>query len=73
MKLSPNLAIVAVISVGLVGCGHRDLKAPCSASEGAAPLGYADAPPLDACGPMRQINSPFDLMPLSPPALKAMP
>ena len=73
MTLCAKLSLLALIAGGLASCGHHDLKAPCSASEGVLPLGYADAPPLDACGPLRQINSPFDVMPLSPPAFKAMP
>ncbi len=73
MTLSAKLSLLALITAGLASCGHHDLKAPCSASDGVLPLGYAEAPPLEACGPLRPINSAFDVMPLSPPASKAMP
>ena len=72
MTLSAKQLLLVLIATGLASCGHHDLKAPCSASEGVLPLGYADAPPLNACGPLRPINTPFDLMLLSPPASKAI-
>ena len=42
-------------ALGLAGCGHSDLKAPCEATEGA--LGYAEMP--HDCGPMRRVNGPL--------------
>ena len=45
-------------ALGLAGCGHSDLKAPCEASEGA--LSYAEMP--HDCGPMRRVNAPFDAL-----------
>jgi len=43
-------------ALGLAGCGHSDLKAPCEAAEGA--LSYAEV--QHDCGPMRRVNAPFD-------------
>ncbi len=43
-------------TLGLAGCGHGDLKAPCEAAEGA--LSYAEV--QHDCGPMRRVNAPFD-------------
>lgn len=63
-------ALFATI-VALAGCGHHDLKAPCSAAEGTLPLGYAEAPAIDSCGPMRPVNTPFDVMSLDPHPAKA--
>jgi len=45
-------------ALGLAGCGHSDLKAPCEATEGA--LSYAEMP--HDCGPMRPVNAPFDAL-----------
>ena len=45
-------------ALGLAGCGHSDLKAPCEAAEGA--LSYAEMP--HDCGPMRPVNAPFDAL-----------
>ncbi len=45
-------------ALGLAGCGHSDLKAPCEATEGA--LSYAAIP--HDCGPMRPVNAPFDAL-----------
>ena len=45
-------------ALGLAGCGHSDLKAPCEATEGA--LSYAEMP--HDCGPMRRVNTPFDAL-----------
>ena len=57
------LAITSVASaVALVGCAHKDLKAPCSAGEGVT--SYAGE---DECGPMRRINEPFDQLKLIQP------
>ena len=42
-------------ALGLAGCGHSDLKAPCEAAEGA--LSYAELP--HDCGPMRPVNGPL--------------
>lgn len=42
-------------ALGLAGCGHSDLKAPCEATEGA--LAYAETP--HDCGPMRRVNGPL--------------
>ena len=42
-------------ALGLAGCGHSDLKAPCDATEGA--LAYAEMP--HDCGPMRRVNGPL--------------
>lgn len=42
-------------ALGLAGCGHSDLKAPCEAAEGA--LSYAEVP--RDCGPMRPVNGPL--------------
>ena len=40
----------------LAGCGHSEVKAPCSASEGYMSL----VSTADQCGPMRPVNSPGD-------------
>ena len=45
-------------ALGLTGCGHSDLKAPCEATEGA--LSYAEIP--HDCGPMQRVNAPFDAL-----------
>lgn len=45
-------------ALGLTGCAHSDLKAPCEASEGA--LSYAEM--AHDCGPMRPVNAPFDAL-----------
>lgn len=43
-----------VLTMLLGGCGHSEVKAPCSASEGYMSLGSA----ADRCGPMRPVNMP---------------
>ena len=52
-----RLVAIAVLcaALGLAGCGHSDLKAPCEATEGA--LAYAETP--HDCGPMRRVNGPL--------------
>lgn len=40
-------------AAALAGCGHSEVKAPCSASEG-----YMSFESEDRCGPMRPINAP---------------
>ena len=53
------LALIGLCgALGLAGCGHSDLKAPCEAAEGA--LSYAEMP--HDCGPMRRVNVPFDAL-----------
>lgn len=51
LTLSAVLTIVAVLG----GCGHSEVKAPCSASEG-----YMSFAAQDRCGPMRPINVPAE-------------
>ena len=45
-------------ALGLAGCGHSDLKAPCEVAEGT--LNYAEM--SHDCGPMRRVNAPFDAL-----------
>ena len=55
---APRLLLSAAglwAALGLAGCGHSDLKAPCEAAEGA--LAYAEMP--HDCGPMRRVNGPL--------------
>lgn len=53
MRVLVTLSVVLVCMAALAGCGHSEVKAPCSASEGYMSLGVEDR-----CGPMRPINEP---------------
>lgn len=54
-KLALHLASAAALA-GLGGCGHSELRAPCSASEAYASLSTS----ADPCGPMRRVNEDPD-------------
>jgi hypothetical protein len=53
MRVALTLSIMLAAAAPLAGCGHSEVKAPCSASEGYMSLGTEDR-----CGPMRPINEP---------------
>lgn len=55
MRVLVTLPIVLVCAAALAGCGHSDVKAPCSASEG-----YMSFASQDRCGPMRPVNVPAE-------------
>lgn len=53
MRVLLIVSAVVTVAITLAGCGHSEVKAPCSASEG-----YMSFASLDRCGPMRPINAP---------------
>ena len=55
MRVLLTLSAVLTVLATLGGCGHSEVKAPCSASEG-----YMSFSSQDRCGPMRPINVPSE-------------
>lgn len=53
MRVLVTLSVILAAAAPLAGCGHSEVKAPCSASEGYMSLGVEDR-----CGPMRPIKEP---------------
>lgn len=55
MRVLFPLSAVLTVATALAGCGHSEVKAPCSASEG-----YMSFGSQDRCGPMRPVNAPIE-------------
>lgn len=60
------LGVALTLALGLAGCGHRELTAPCG------PLAFAPGPRppepfaalrADACGEARPVNAPLSARP----------
>ncbi len=55
MRVLLILSVMLATVASLAGCGHSEVKAPCSASEG-----YMSFASQDRCGPMRPVNAPSE-------------
>lgn len=50
-----KLALIA-LALGLCGCAHRTVLAPCDPSESPVPIGGTFVSPTADCGSMRPVN-----------------
>jgi hypothetical protein len=71
-----SAALAAALAFILVGCGHRELKAPCGPEEGTPALSYAPSPATPMTGsPLDQLaaSSGMGSIPVTDPCGPLLP